>query len=460
MEQTKYNKAGPAPKYMAGPRAPLTAGPFWFPMLLVLFALILASGTVRAHGGSGYYQIVGMEMGDYTIHVWTSPGLLRTGEVHVDTAVFDAAGMPAFDTLIMVTFTAVDGHMPPTTAMASLPYELYPYTREARFQIDTPGVYTMDVMVADRTGMVGNATVDVRVQTITTSVKAVIVGLGLLSLAVGIWLVLHMRSFWHAGRSQTDPRATIQGLAHKPNGPEWDAPHMTKTMYTQSPPHGIAPKPYRKIKGRTRPTALTAHTVAPVAIGETRIVAMASEKESTPMLSSWYARLNGLHHARALWIFMLIVVAHWMEHVLQIYQIYGLGWAPTAAGGLIGVFFPILITSETLHFVYDFIQWAGIVVLRGGFRGPARPYWRVAMIAQTWHFIEHILLMVQYLTGYYIFGRIKQTSLLELFFPREELHFVYNLIVFVPMVIAVHYYLRPKVSIDRTATSTAPTAQT
>jgi hypothetical protein len=39
---------------------------------------------------------------------------------------------------------------------------------------------------------------------------------------------------------------------------------------------------------------------------------------------------------------------------------------------------------------------------------------------------------------------VKQTSILELFFPREELHFIYNLVVFVPMVIAVHYYLRPK----------------
>lgn len=168
------------------------------------------------------------------------------------------------------------------------------------------------------------------------------------------------------------------------------------------------------------------------------------------MWKRWHARLNGVHHARALWIFMLIVMAHWMEHVLQIYQIYGLGWAPAVAGGLIGVFYPVLITSETLHFVYDFIQWAGIVILRRGFRGAARKPWDIAMVAQTWHFIEHVLLMGQYLTGYYIFGRVKQTSLLELFFPREELHFFYNLIVFVPMVIAVHYYLRPKLIAGRT----------
>ena len=68
------------------------------------------------------------------------------------------------------------------------------------------------------------------------------------------------------------------------------------------------------------------------------------------------------------------------------------------------------------------------------------------MIIQTWHYIEHVLLMGQYLSGYYLFGAPHQISILQLWFPRAELHFAYNLLVFIPMVIGVHYYLQPKLA--------------
>ena len=55
---------------------------------------------------------------------------------------------------------------------------------------------------------------------------------------------------------------------------------------------------------------------------------------------------------------------------------------------------------------------------------------------QSWHVFEHILLQVQYLTGHYLFNSPQQPSLLELFFPRIELHFVYNVVVFIPIMLA------------------------
>ncbi|MCC6455130.1 MAG: hypothetical protein IT328_09325 [Caldilineaceae bacterium] len=160
--------------------------------------------------------------------------------------------------------------------------------------------------------------------------------------------------------------------------------------------------------------------------------------------SRFLDQLNGRYHAPALWAYMLVIVAHWLEHVLQIYQIYGLGWAPENAGGILGVFYPSLVESETLHFVYDFIQWAGILLFYPGFKGRALTWWQIALVGQTWHYIEHVLLMGQYLTGYYLFGAPHQISVLQLWFPRAELHFAYNLICFIPMVVAVHLYLKPK----------------
>jgi hypothetical protein len=46
---------------------------------------------------------------------------------------------------------------------------------------------------------------------------------------------------------------------------------------------------------------------------------------------------------------MVIVLAHWGEHLLQALQIYVLGWPVPEARGIAGYFFPVLISSELLH---------------------------------------------------------------------------------------------------------------
>jgi hypothetical protein len=159
--------------------------------------------------------------------------------------------------------------------------------------------------------------------------------------------------------------------------------------------------------------------------------------------ADWLHQLNGPLHQRVLWLFMIIVLGHWLEHISQLYQMYVLGWLPKAAGGALGLWFPALTSSETLHFGYNLLLWVGILLLRPGFSGSARRWWTVALVAQSWHFFEHFLLQVQWLTGFYLFGAAKQTGIGELWFPRPELHFAYNLIVFVPLVIAMFLYFQP-----------------
>ncbi|MCE7989222.1 MAG: hypothetical protein DYG89_49340 [Caldilinea sp. CFX5] len=155
---------------------------------------------------------------------------------------------------------------------------------------------------------------------------------------------------------------------------------------------------------------------------------------------NWLTRLHGPHHQRALWLFMVIVLGHWLEHLAQVYQIYVLGWIPKAAGGALGLWFPHLAASEVLHFTYNLFLWGGILWLQPGFRGAARKWWHGAMALQNWHFFEHILLQLQWLTGYYLFGATKQISIGELWFPRVELHFMYNLLVFIPLLIGLILY--------------------
>ena len=154
-------------------------------------------------------------------------------------------------------------------------------------------------------------------------------------------------------------------------------------------------------------------------------------------------KLNGPWHERALQAFLVIIIAHWAEHLAQAYQVYVLGWAPHQAGGVLGQAFPWLVHSEVLHYGYALVMLAGIWAMLPGFVGRSRTWWLVALVIQFWHHIEHALLQAQAIAGHPFFGRPVPTSILQLWFPRLELHLFYNTVVFIPMMVGMYYHLFP-----------------
>src|ERR1041384_5642848 len=111
--------------------------------------------------------------------------------------------------------------------------------------------------------------------------------------------------------------------------------------------------------------------------------------------SSLHSRLNSEWHKRSLHLFMIIVLAHWAEHLVQAVQIYVLGTPRPQAGGVLGLWFPWLVSSEVLHYGYAIVMLIGIWMLRKGFTGLSRTWWTVALVIQFWHHIEHALLLGQ-----------------------------------------------------------------
>jgi hypothetical protein len=163
-------------------------------------------------------------------------------------------------------------------------------------------------------------------------------------------------------------------------------------------------------------------------------------------------RLNSDRHELALRVFMVIVLAHWAEHLLQGLQIYVLGWPVPEARGAIGLIFPWVITSELLHYGYALVMLVGLWILRTGFTGTAdRSWWMVAFGIQFFHHIEHGILQAQAILGQNLMGLPVPTSLVQLWVPRVELHLFYNTIVFLPMAIAMYYHLFPPVEEASTA---------
>ncbi|SES41894.1 hypothetical protein [Actinokineospora terrae] len=149
-------------------------------------------------------------------------------------------------------------------------------------------------------------------------------------------------------------------------------------------------------------------------------------------------------HRIALLVFMVVVVAHWVEHLAQAAQIYVFGWSSAQARGVLGLPFPKLISSEWLHYGYALIMLIGLFVLRKGFSGRARQWWDLALVLQFWHHIEHLLLFVQAQSGWRLGGAAVPTSIVQLIVPRVELHLFYNTIITIPMVIAVMLHQRAR----------------
>lgn len=155
-------------------------------------------------------------------------------------------------------------------------------------------------------------------------------------------------------------------------------------------------------------------------------------------------RLATTAHRPAVLLYGAVVLAHWAEHLAQAFQIYVLGWSLADARGVLGLPFPWLVTSEWMHYGYALVMLAGLVLLRHGYTGPSRHWWTAALVVQVWHHLEHLLLLLQALTGAHLLDAAKPTSIAQLLVPRVELHLFYNTLVTIPMVVAMVRHMRPR----------------
>ena len=154
-------------------------------------------------------------------------------------------------------------------------------------------------------------------------------------------------------------------------------------------------------------------------------------------------RLNSSWHERALQIFLVIVLAHWAEHLAQAYQIYALGWPVPESRGVLGLWFPWLVRSELLHYSYALVMLAGLWMLRSGFVGRSLLWWTAALAIQFWHHIEHAILQGQAIVGANLLNSPVPISIAQIWVPRVELHLLYNSIVFIPMIVAMYLHMFP-----------------
>ncbi len=83
-------------------------------------------------------------------------------------------------------------------------------------------------------------------------------------------------------------------------------------------------------------------------------------------------------HSQCLRLFAVVVVLHWIEHLVQAFQIHALDWPVPQARGVLGIPFPWLIQAEVMHYGYALVMLVMLWMLKDGLTGRARQWWMLA----------------------------------------------------------------------------------
>jgi hypothetical protein len=181
------------------------------------------------------------------------------------------------------------------------------------------------------------------------------------------------------------------------------------------------------------------------------------------------------------WAFAALMAAHWLEHAFQAWQVYVMHMPRACALGMLGMRYPWLIRTESLHFGFAVFTTVGLLLLWNLFaapmmrltstvpgltgrvvvgglvgykpfigdmdaKGDVRPvtarWWKAATSISIWHLFEHTLLFGQATLHHNLFGSPVPTSIIQLIVPRIELHLFYNSLVTVPVAVAMLLILK------------------
>jgi hypothetical protein len=139
--------------------------------------------------------------------------------------------------------------------------------------------------------------------------------------------------------------------------------------------------------------------------------------------------------------FILVVTqgAHLLEHVAQMVQIHLLGLSGLQARGIFG-----MLDIEWVHFIWN--SWVLLCAVLLVLLFPKNPWLWVLLVISVWHEMEHVYIMSVYLHT----GHIGAPGLLApggaigggLPLSRPDLHFFYNLLEELVLIMAYLYQIR------------------
>jgi hypothetical protein len=161
---------------------------------VICLLLTLTTQQAEAHGNDRTLYLSDVPVGSYTLSAWTSPAVLRTGEIHVEVSLLDMDGVPVQDALIYVTVSPLDGMGEPLSVVAHPSHSNL--AQEAAFWLEQPGRCRIEIAVADADGGVGNTTFDVEILSVPLIVQVLIYVQIVASFIAGIWILKMGTTVW------------------------------------------------------------------------------------------------------------------------------------------------------------------------------------------------------------------------------------------------------------------------
>jgi len=155
-------------------------------------------------------------------------------------------------------------------------------------------------------------------------------------------------------------------------------------------------------------------------------------------------------------LIVILQLLHMVEHSTQLAQLLLTSGVLAKSHGVIGQ-----LDFETVHFVADTTLWLSLGLLAINFRGRNRWLW-VAFAAASTHEIEHLYLFWMYFGENTVYlsggaaGILGHYGLIGTPLDRPYLHYMYNFIVIVPMLVAFWDEARRVDRVHRLAARSAP----
>ena len=148
-------------------------------------------------------------------------------------------------------------------------------------------------------------------------------------------------------------------------------------------------------------------------------------------------------------LLVILQLLHMVEHSTQVGQLLATGGAFARSHGVIGQ-----LDFELVHFVFDTTLWASLGLLAIIYKARNAWLW-VAFAAACLHQIEHFYLLWLYIAQHTVYlsggaaGIMGHYGLIGSPLDRPYLHYTYNLIVIVPMLVAFWDEARYTDRVDR-----------
>jgi hypothetical protein len=132
--------------------------------------------------------------------------------------------------------------------------------------------------------------------------------------------------------------------------------------------------------------------------------------------------------------FWWIINLHFAEHISQLIELYVLKMPRSECLGLLGLWQPSLMHSEWLHYGHALLMLVGLYHFQAQAR--SKRWWKTTVLLQHYHHLEHLILLIQAIVGVNLLDSQSPISIGQFWFSRLELHFAYNLMVLIPMILA------------------------